>query len=154
MNIRDFNSGNYILIGSSHGVPWVELFEPVLNFQFDRIGKEQRFGFRNKHPLTGESPVYSSGAVMNGPQESYATISMVPNLSHNGTVLLLNGITMEATEAAGEFAMARDFPAVLTKALGSAPGEKLPYFEILLKAASMAGAPHKVGIVASRRLNL
>ena len=92
---------------------------------------------------------------MNGPQESYATISLVPNLSHNGTVLLLlNGITMEATEAAGEFAMARDFPAVLTKALGSAPGEKLPYFEILLKAASMAGAPHKVGIVASRRLNL
>ena len=78
---------------------------------------------------------------MNGPQESDATISMVPNLSHNGTVLLLNGITMEATEAAGEFAISREFPTVLTKALGSAPGEKLPYFEILLKAASMAGAP-------------
>jgi hypothetical protein len=154
MNIRDFNSGNYILIGSSHGVPWVELFEPVLNFQFDRIGKDQRFGFRNKHPLNGESLVYSSAAVMNGPQESYATISMVPNLSHNGTVLLLNGITMEATEAAGEFAISREFPTVLTKALGSAPGEKLPYFEILLKAASMAGAPHKVEILASRRLNL
>ena len=91
---------------------------------------------------------------MNGPQESYATISMVPNLSHNGTVLLLNGITMEATEAAGEFAISRDFPAVLSKALGSVPGEKLPYFEILLKAASMAGAPHKVEIIASRRLNL
>ena len=154
MNIRDFNSGNYILIGSSHGVPWVELFEPVLNFQFDRIGKDQRFGFRNKHPLNGEEPVYSSAAIMNGPQESYATISMVPNLSHNGTVLLLNGITMEATEAAGEFALSRDFPAMLSKALGFISGDKLPYFEILLKAASMAGAPHKIEIMASRRLNL
>ena len=38
---------------------------------------------------------------------------MAPNLTHSGTVLLLNGVTMEATEAAGEFAIARDFPSVL-----------------------------------------
>jgi hypothetical protein len=151
MNIRDFNSGNYILIGSSHGVPWVELFEPGLNFQFDRIGKEPRFGFRNKQPLKGEASVYTSAAPMNGPQENYATISMAPNLTHSGTVLLLNGVTMEATEAAGEFAMGRDFPSVLSKALGSRTGEKLPYFELLLKAASMAGAPHKVDIIAARK---
>ena len=154
MNIRDFNSGNYILIGSSHGVPWVSLFEPGLNFQFDRIGKEQQFGFRNKRPAKGEAAVYTSAAPMNGPQENYATISLVPNLAHNGTVLLLNGVTMEATEAAGEFAMARDFPSVLSKVLGSAGGEKLPYFELLLKAASMAGAPHKVDIIAWRRLSM
>ena len=154
MNIRDFNSGNYILIGSSHGVPWVSLFEPGLNFQFDRIGKEQRFGFRNKRPAKGEAAVYTSAAPLNGPQENYATISLVPNLAHNGTVLLLNGVTMEATEAAGDFAMARDFPSVLSKVLGSAGGEKLPYFELLLKAASMAGAPHKVDIIAWRRLSM
>jgi hypothetical protein len=151
MNIRDFNSGNYILIGSSHGVPWVELFEPGMNFQIHSIGKEPRFGFRNKHPLTGEASVYTSAAPMNGPQENYATISMAPNLTHTGSVLLLNGVTMEATEAAGEFAMARDFPAILLKALDSGAGEKLPYFELLLKAASLAGAPHKIDIVASRK---
>jgi hypothetical protein len=151
MNIRDFNSGNYILIGSSHGVPWVELFEPGLNFQFDRIGKEPRFGFRNRQPLNGEASVYTSAAPMNGPQENYATISMAPNLTHSGTVLLLNGVTMEATEAAGEFAMGRDFPSLLSRALGSRAGEKLPYFELLLKAASMAGAPHKVDIIAARK---
>jgi hypothetical protein len=151
MNIRDFNSGNYILIGSSHGVPWVQLFEPGLNFQFDRVGKGQTFGFLNKHPADGELAVYASGAPLNGPQENYATISMMPNLAHNGTVLLLNGITMEATEAAGEFAMSRDFPAALRKVLGLNAGEKQPNFEVLLRAASMAGAPHKVDIVAARR---
>jgi hypothetical protein len=154
MNIRDFNSGNYVLIGSSHGVPWVQLFEPALNFEFARVGQDQSFGFRNKQPLAGEASVYVSGAPLNGPQENYATISMVPNLSHNGAVLLLNGVTMEATEAAGEFAMSRGFPTVLSKALGLSSKEKLPNFELLLKAASMAGAPHKVDIIASRKLNI
>jgi hypothetical protein len=145
MHIRDFNSGNFILVGSSHGVPWVELFESNLNFQFQRIGDEQRFGFRNRHPKNGEAGFYTSSKLSSGPQESFATVSMVPNLTGNGTVLMLNGITMEATEAAGEFALNNDLPAVLSS-------EKLPHFEILLKVASLAGAPHKVDVVAWRRI--
>jgi hypothetical protein len=152
MNIRDFNTGNFILIGSTHGVPWVELFEPSLNFRFDRVGNEQRFGFRNIRPITGELPVYASTAPLNSPQESFATISMLPNLTHSGTVLMLNGVTMEATEAAGEFAMSSEFAQVLAKILGTSSTQKLAHFQILLKAASMAGAPHKVDVMAWRKL--
>ena len=153
MNIRDFNSGNFVLIGSSHGVPWAELFEPNLNFHFERVGKEQRFGFRNIRPLEGESSMYTSAAPTNGPQESYATISMLPNLAKNGSVLMLAGVTMEATEAAGEFSMSTDFSQVLAKILDGTPTEKLPHFQILLKVASMAGAPRKVDVVAWRNSN-
>jgi hypothetical protein len=152
MNIRDFNSGNFILIGSSHSVPWVELFEPNLNFRFERIGKEQLFGFRNVRPLNGEPPVYASSAPLNAPQESFATISMLPNLGQNGTVLMLAGVTMEATEAAGEFAISQDFSQVLAKIAGASHTQKLPPFQVLLKAASMAGAPRKVDVIAWRNL--
>ena len=151
MNIRDFNSGNFILVGSSHGVPWVELFEPGLNFQFERIGAGQRFGFHNKKPMPGEEEMYESSAPLNGPQQSYATVSILPNLSNSGTVLLLTGITMEATEAAGEFAMSPEFTKVLNGIAGPS-ADKLPRLQVLLKASSMAGAPHKIDVVALRKL--
>jgi hypothetical protein len=154
MNIRDFNGGNYIFIGSSHSIPWVSLFEPALNFQFEKIGKEQRFGFRNKHPLQGEPAVYGSGSSGEGLHENYATISLVPNLSHNGSVLMLNGVTMEATEAAGEYSISREFTSTLEKLLGKRAGGKLPFFEILIKARSVDGAPHHVELVSWRKLDL
>lgn len=154
LNIRDFHSGNFVLIGSSHGVPWVELFEPNLNFQFERIGSGQRFGIRNKKPLDGEATIYEGTQPSSAPQQSFATISMVPNLGNNGIVLMLTGITMEATEAAGEFAISDEFPKVLAKVFGASSAEKLPYFQIFLKATSMAGAPHKVDVVAWRKLSL
>jgi len=151
MNVRDFNSGNFILIGSSHSVPWVELFQPSLNFRFEPIGKEPRYGFRNLRPLPGEAPIFEVTATPSGPQESFATLSLLPNLTRNGTVLLLAGVTMEATEAAGEFAMREDFPEVVAKTLGVAPGQKLPFFEILLRTVAVAGAPHKADVIAWRK---
>lgn len=150
MNVRDFHAGNFILIGSSHGVPWAELFAPALNFKFERIGPDQRFGFRNLKPATNEAAVYSSSGLGGGPQQSFATISLVPNLARNGSVLLLNGITMEATEAAGEFAMGGEFQKVLHQI--SNGSEHLPHFEVLLKSTAMAGAPDKVSVVTWRRL--
>ncbi len=151
MQIRDFNTGNFVLIGSRHGVPWVELFEPSLNFHFDHIGERWQFGFRNLQPMKGEAATYACTAPSAGPQESFATICLVPNLGHNGSVLLLSGASMEATEAAGEYAMSDDFPRMLAKILGASSAQKLPFFEILLKTAVIAGAPRRVEVVAWRK---
>lgn len=151
MNIRDFHSGNFILIGSRHGVPWVELFEPSLNFRLERVGPGQRFGFRNLQPMKGEAAIYANTVPSTGSQESFATICLVPNLGHNGSVLLLSGVSMEATEAAGEYFMSDDFPRMLAKVFGAPSAQRLPSFEILLKTAVLAGAPHKVDVVAWRK---
>ncbi len=152
MHIRDFHSGNFVLLGSSHAVPWGELFEANLNFHMRQIGPDQHFGFRNSRPVGDEAEVYLGSDHTAGPQESFATIAWLPNLGSNGTVLLLTGITMEATEAAGEFALSEDFSSVLRKMIQATPSKKLPYFEILLKASSMAGAPRKVEVVTSRAM--
>jgi hypothetical protein len=35
MTLREFKMGNFVLIGSRRGVPWVQLFEPQLNFSME-----------------------------------------------------------------------------------------------------------------------
>jgi hypothetical protein len=86
---------------------------------------------------------------MNGTSvaESYADIALVPNLSKSGSVLILNGITMEASEAAGQLLMRHDFPSVLNKILHSSSPHSL---EILVRVRSLGGAASNSEIVSYR----
>ncbi|WP_321471884.1 hypothetical protein [uncultured Paludibaculum sp.] len=154
MGVRDFNSGNFVIIGSKRGVPWVELFEQDMNFRLKHIGPDWRFGFVNQKPQPGEAEIYSTMVPPNTPTESYATIAFLPNTARSGDVLLLDGLVMEATEAAGEFCMSGALTKLLSDKLRVGPHDKLPYFEVLLKIRIVSGAPHNVEVVAWRRPNL
>jgi hypothetical protein len=151
LNIRDLNAGNFVLVGSRRGIPWVRLFEPHLNFRLEMAGTE--VGFRNQQPLAGESGLYWSRPV-DGPYETFATVALLPNLSGSGCVLLLNGLSMEASEAAGEFVLREDFPQTMARLVGADAGGKMRYFEVLLKIGTIAGAPGKAEVVAARRPKL
>ena len=59
---------------------------------------------------------------------------------NTGSVLILSGITMEASEAAGEMVTGSGFEKELERLLGSR-GVRDQYFEILLKTRAVAGAP-------------
>ena len=100
LNIRDFKTENFVIIGSRRGVPWVQLFEPQLNFSFEEDKAIHRFYFRNKKPKPGEPSTYVPTA-NGGNVETYADIALLPNLGNTGSVLILSGITMEAAESAG-----------------------------------------------------
>ena len=84
-------------------------------------------------------------------ETTFAVIAVLPNLDGNGKILLLSGITMEATEAAGELMTSAGFPSMMAKLLpgGGANGER-PWFELLIKSTSMAGASRSAEIVAHR----
>ena len=58
LNIRDFKASNFVLVGSPRANPWVELFEPKMNFLFDFDTKVGRPFFRNRSPRHGEQAVY------------------------------------------------------------------------------------------------
>ncbi len=149
----DFHSGNYIFVGSKRGIPWVGLFEPDLDFLAERVGSGPfEFGFRNRNPRAGEAATYSANEPPDKAHDSYATLALLPNLAHSGVVLLLNGASMESTEAAGEFAMRDEFPEVMQKVLGARFKNGLPFFEILLRIHVTAGAPDGAEIVAWRTL--
>src|ERR1035441_7877493 len=148
LNIRDFKTQNFVLIGSRRAVPWVQLFESQLNFSVEEDVATHRFYFRNKRPRPGEPATYvptESG----GSAENYADIALLPNLGNSGSVLILSGITMESSEAAGELVASKDFSRQLARMLGP-QAVRDRYFEIVLKTRAVAGAARSSQIVTYR----
>ena len=148
VNIRDFKTQNFVLIGSRRGIPWVQLFEPQLNFSLEEEKSAHHFFFRNRNPKKGEQPTYVP-VDKNETVESYADIALLPNLGNNGSVLILSGITMEASEAAGELLAGGALTRDLTRMLG-AQAVRERYFEVLIKTSSTAGAVRNSQIVTYR----
>jgi hypothetical protein len=150
INVREFKTDNFILLGSRLSVPWVELFEPSLNFPLATDKETNSFYLRNLAPLPGEQAEYRESS---NQEETYADIAVLPNLSGTGTVLVLNGIDMVAAESAGEFAVNGSLAATLASMQwsgASAPGSR--YAEILLRIRAMAGTAADVRVVATREV--
>ena len=109
MSVRDFEKGNFILIGSRRGNPWTSLFEPQLNFALEEDKENHLFHFVNKNPKAGEQKIYSNQQEPHGDYLSYVDIALVPNLTKTGYVLLLNGSVMDSNEAAAHLIFDGDF---------------------------------------------
>jgi hypothetical protein len=143
INAREFNTDNFILLGSRLSVPWEELFEPSLNFPLAKDAVTQRFYLLNRAPKAGEQADYRES---DNQEETYADIALRPNLAGTGTVLILNGIDMVAAEAAGEFAISGSLSARLAS---KSSGHNRPQ-EILIRVRAIAGAASKIEVVAER----
>ena len=148
LNVRDFKTENLILIGSRRGVPWVQLFEPQLNFYFEEDRSTHQFHLRNRKPQPGEAPFYVP-TEQGGVAETYAVIALLPNLGNAGSVLVLSGISMAGSEAAGEWVARKEFPQELQRLLGAQAAQE-QYFELLLKTRVVAGASRNSQILAYR----
>ena len=152
MNARDFEKGNFILIGSRTADPWVELFEPHLNFAFEEDPVTHIFHFRNRHPLPDEQQVYQPDTGGRVSTESYVDIAIVPNLTKTGYVLLLNGATADANEAATELLFKKDLPPALTKLYRDDPGMANQSIEIFLRNYAVDGVVDGFEVVGVRKL--
>ena len=156
LRMRDLDHNNYIFIGSPASNPWVALLQDKLNFRESEsvVGKSVKV-FVNKNPLPGEQPEYQ-GLRWTGTQgEDYATISLLPNATHDGSVLALQGLQQEGTEAAGRFLADEENRRQLMSALGiSAPqgASQNIWFEALIRSRTVSGAPNSTTLVAVRRI--
>jgi hypothetical protein len=150
LNIRDFKTGNFVLVGSRRGIPWVRLFESQMNFLMEEDKDRHSFYFKNKRPRPGESSDYTP-VEQNGVTETYSSVAFLPNLGHNGSVLILSGLTMVDTEASGEFLAHKSAFQELSRTLG-AEVVRERYFEILLKNRAVAGAAESSQIVTYRAI--
>jgi hypothetical protein len=152
LTAQDFNSGNLILIGNPSGCPWIYLIEDKLNFRyrrtFDSAGGEREF--LNLHPQPGEEASYAAGASIPQFGRSYAVLARVPNLSNNGTILLISGFKIPGIQAAGEYATDPRAAAELAGIFGVGSVRDMPNFEVLLSTDSMASTPLNVHVVAHR----
>ena len=156
MRIRDLDHENYIFIGSPASNPWVSLFQDKLNFREseESVGKSVK-AFVNTNPLPGEQARYQ-GLPLTGEQgDDYATIALVPNMTRDGSVLLLQGLQQEGTEAAGRFLLQAENCHQLQRSLGIPVSDSIAgnvWFEALIRSRTVSGAPNSATLVAVRRI--
>jgi hypothetical protein len=149
LRMDDLHTGNVILIGSSDANPWASLFEQQLNFKFSRGNEFGGSGIiRNSHPLPGEQEEYAS--ITGDPSNAtYGVIAYVPNLDNTGHILLIEGVNMAGTQAAGEFVLRpKQMQTLIEKAIDSQG--RLQTFEILLKTSSIAANASGVQVLSER----
>ncbi len=115
--IRDVSEGNTVLIGSYRSNPLAALFKDQLNYRFEEDPVTKDCYFSNLHPAGGEPARYFAytqdrSLWLSGKKDmdSYVDIALVPNLTHSGHVLLLNGSDGEAIVAALRFLMHGKLP--------------------------------------------
>ena len=132
-NLRAFQEGNHILVGSRRAVPWVELFKDSLDFEFVYDEKTRTIFVDNRKPLPGEPKRFVSSKQGVAGGESFSLIACVPNLARTGYVLILSGQEVSATEAAGNIVTTESLLKPLMERLPRRPDGGLPYFEALLQ---------------------
>ncbi len=140
---RDFKTENFVIMGSFTANPWNDLFDSSLQFAI-----EPNKGIRNLNPKPGEAdywPMVEEQGI------APARIAILDNLTSTGFVLTISGVTMEATEGAGEFLLRPDSMVAVAQALGLRPGERLPRCEIVLQTNALQGTARSARIVADRR---
>jgi hypothetical protein len=134
---------NVILIGGRISNPWSELFENRLNFientTFEGLGSTT---VTNHAAAPGEPKMYTSTDSL-----GYCVVAYLPNPGHEGKVLLLEGTSSEATEAAGDFLLSADQFSAFRNMLHS---PQLPYFEVLLRTSQVRGSPLTATVEAYR----
>jgi hypothetical protein len=149
---RDLEEGSFVFVGSPSSNPWVSYFQDRLNFREREgvVGESFKY-FQNTHPKAGERETYQGLAFTGSSGEDYATISLLPLPNGRGSVLILQGLQQEGTEAAGLFLADADNRQMLQKALGisGAPGQPI-YFEALIRTQAFDGAPNATSIIATR----
>ncbi|HVY95284.1 MAG TPA: hypothetical protein VHA14_21135 [Bryobacteraceae bacterium] len=149
VKLPDLKGVNVVLSGVAEANPWVLLYEQKLNFQFQIDEKTRAFRVNNRRPNSGEREAYfnSPGDPL---RRAYGLVAFQPGLMGNESALLVEGTTMAGTEAAMDFVMNDDMLLPVLKKI-AAPGEKLPYFEILVATTNMGGQAPKSELVTIRK---
>lgn len=149
LRMDDLRSGNAILLGSVDSNPWVGLFEQQLNFRFSFSPKSDTAPIIvNQRPLAGEKSVYATQQTGSW-HSTFGRIAYLPNLDGTGHVLLIGGLNMAGTQAAGDFVLnAALMRPVLDHA--RAPNGSIRPFEILIETGNVAANASSPHIVSER----
>jgi len=155
MDPRDLEQGNFILSGSRSSNPWVNLYTSKLNFhEVDDPSKPGSKEFLNTHPKAGEPTAFEGGSSDDTVRADYADLAVVPGLGGRGTVMLVEGLRHEGTEAAARLLADPDGGRMLRQAIRAAGyGDRPAYFEALLSVRAVAGIPQVTEVAAIRILH-
>jgi hypothetical protein len=147
---NDFKTGDVILLGASEADPWVELYEPRLNFLF-RDDYKGVFSILNRSPQKGEPARWESRR--DDPQRRvFGVVAYLPSLAGDGNVLLLEGTGMSGAEAGMDFVL-DDAQLLPFLDRMRRPDGTLPPFEVLLETHNIGASAGQSEIIAWRTRN-
>jgi hypothetical protein len=148
LRMDDIKQGNLVLLGTYESTPWVQLFEPSMNFYFENDLAAGVFSIINRAPRPGEQPKYD--ALNNDPDHTvYGLVAYRPTLSGSGKVLILEGQSMAGTETAADFVFDDGYLLPFLRSIRK-PDGSIPYFELLLRSRSIGVEASRLEVIASR----
>lgn len=134
---------NVILIGARSSNPWASIIESKLNFnqymEFKDLGRSR---ILNRTPLPGEQVQYESSD-----EAGYCLIAYLPSPAQGTALLLIEGSSAEATEAASDFLLSQEQLSLLLEKMRR---RNFPAFELLLKTSQVKGTPLTATVAAYR----
>lgn len=143
---NDLKSGNAVLVGAFEGNPWLGLFEPRMKFRLVNNYRGHVFSVLNASPKAGE-PDHWEATAGDPLKRVYGVIALMPNLSGNGNVLIVEGTSMAGVEAAWDFVSDDDVLLPLLRRMQK-PDGSVPSFEILVGTQNMGASASHADLVA------
>lgn len=143
LSINELKSSNVILSGSVDANPWIEAFEPEMNFLLKDDLHHGMRSFINRHPKAGESPIYLCS------KAEYGVLAFLPNPSGTGSVFIIEGTSVAGTESVSDFLFAGSLLEPFLKSIRE-PDGSLPHFEALLTTESLNGSAMPSRLLAWR----
>jgi hypothetical protein len=146
LRMDDLRTGNAVLIGSIESNPWIQIFEPQMNFhQRVSTNPEIPSGYLNPHPRPGEHEIYGAS----GKGHTYGLIAYLPNLSSTGHILIVGGLNTAGTQAATNFLLT---PSLMEPTLRRARAThgQIRSFELLVSASDFSSNASAPQIIAER----
>jgi hypothetical protein len=143
VNRRELSGGPVILLGTRASNPWIELYEARQNFSYVLEGGKRPSILRNRQPQLNEPGEYRQ-QVVEGMVEGYSTLLYRKGLNGRSPVLLLGGMSMEATEAGASLLLA---PGLFEREVARLWTGDSPYFEAVVRSRNLVGtatSPQKV----------
>jgi hypothetical protein len=147
VRVDDLKEANVVLIGAAAANPWVELFEPKMNFVFTDAHIRQ-YTVLNRTP-TGTEPPRWIANYDDVQHRVYGVVAFLPNLSGTGNVLILEGTSMAGTQSAWDF-VADDSSFLPFVNRIRRPGGSIPHFQLVLDSTNLIGSAVKRSILAWR----
>jgi hypothetical protein len=155
VNAREFRTGDFVILGSSFSNPWADLFQVEdSNFAIPAVPPGLSAPILNRHPLAGEPsrfevhPDPKTGKVV-----TYARVTLLPNTGRSGRVLLVAGLSMAATEMAGDFLLTADSVGRTMRNLGLPVDSPIPDLEMVLRVTEVNEIGDSVELVSCRRVH-
>ena len=148
LRMDELKQGNIILSGARGANPWLELYEPQMNFVGSNDGVRHIYSFINRRPQPGEPDRYLVSDA-DPKQRVLGVLAFISNLDKNGNALVIEGNSMAGTEAITDFLFTDDALLPFLNQLKMSNGT-LPHFEVLIESNSVNGNAGSFRILAYR----